>query len=467
MIFSALIFPLLTTQAQQLAQLEKQSVFDARMEKMFVASGDPGAGVRVVINGKVAYDKAFGVANEETKIPAKTSMSFEIGSLSKQFTSVSALMLVQEGKLSLSETIGSILPQVPEAWKSATIDQIMHHMSSIPDYEEIAAYDFYNAPRTNAEVLAQAAKKEPAFKPGERFDYSNTGYYLIGMVIEKRSGMPLSQFLRRRIFDKLGMKSTYADPPTSTPMTGYHSRTGKRVAQPPIAWSSSLGAGAIVSTLDDFMKWDAALYTEKLLPKNLLEKIWTPTKLNDGSVNSYGYGWFDTQFRGLKELNHSGQTNGFTCIYRRYPEKHCSVWAFTNTYDGGGVFSMARLALSRYLTSVNYALIPIPEDPDPTRTKQHVGLIALVANGGDDLSALAPNMKNVATEARFENTRKQIKGLIAVSDSYRFVRMVKITDPTVGEIQEYLYRQANPDGDKYWNLRFNMGLLTGLTVENQ
>ena len=463
MMITAILFPLFSASAQ----LQSQAAFDTRMEKMFVASGVPGAGVRVAINGKIAYDKAFGVANEDTKIPAKTSMSFEIGSLSKQFTSVSALMLVQDGKLSLSETIGSILPQIPDSWKSATIDQIMHHMSGIPDYEAIATYDFYNANRTNEEVIAQAAKHELNFKPGEKFSYSNTGYYLIGMVIEKRSGMPLSQFLRRRIFDKLGMKSTYADPPTSTPMTGYHSRTGKRVAQPPIAWSSSLGAGAIVSTLDDFMKWDEALYTEKLLKKDLLSKIWTPTKLNDGSVNSYGYGWFDAKFRGLKELNHSGQTNGFTCIYRRYPEKHCSVWAFTNTYDGGGVFSMARLALTHSLTSINYAMIPIPEDPDPARTKQHTGLMSLVANGGDDLSGLATGMKNIATEARFESTRKQIRSLLAVSDSYRFVRVIKTNDSTSGEVEDFLYRQANPDGDKFWNLRFAKGLLISLYVENE
>ncbi|MEI8282669.1 MAG: serine hydrolase domain-containing protein [Armatimonadota bacterium] len=462
MIFSALLIPILAVPAQ----LEPQSVFDARMEKLFVASGVPGAGVRVVINGKIAYDKAFGVANDTTKLPAKTSMSFEIGSLSKQFTSVSALMLVQEGKLSLSETIGSILPQVPESWKSATIDQIMHHMSGIPDYEEIATYDFYNEPRTNDEVIAQAAKHELDFQPGEKFNYSNTGYYLIGMVIEKRSGMPLSQFLRRRIFDKLGMKSTYADPPTSTPMTGYHSRTGARVAQPPIAWSSSLGAGAIVSTLDDFMKWDAALYTEKLLPKNLLEKIWTPTKLNDGSVNSYGYGWFDAQFRGLKEHNHSGQTNGFTCIYRRYPEKHCSVWAFTNTYDGGGVFGMARSAMSRVMPSINLDLIPIPNDPDPARTQQHVGLISLLANGGEDLSALSPNLKNVATEARYEGMRKQIKSMMSVSNSYNFVRVVKTSDPKAGDFEEFTYRQTSPEGNKFWNLKFNKGLLVGLTVDN-
>ena len=124
---------------------------------------------------------------------------------------------------------------------------------------------------------------------------------------------------------------------------------------------------------------------------------------------------------------------------------------------------MSRLALTRYLTVLNYALIPIPNDPDPVRTRGHIGLIALVVNGGDDLSALGPSMKNLATDAQFETRRKQIKALMAVSDTYRFVRRVNIGS----EMEDFLYRQTNPDGDKYWNLRFNKGLLVRLTVENQ
>lgn len=450
-----------------LTQVETQAAFDKRLEKQFVASGVPGAAVRVAIKGKVVYQRAFGFSNEETKAPMKVSDSFEIGSLSKQFTSVSALMLVQEGKLSLSEKIGAIIPEIPESWRSATIDQVMHHMSGIPDYEEIATYDFYNAPRTSAEVITQGAKKEPAFKPGDKFDYSNTGYYLISMVVERRSGMPMSQFLRRKVFDKLGMKSTYAEPATSKLVTGYHSRTGKRVAQPPIAWSSSMGAGAIVSTLDDLMKWDEGLYTEKLLRKDLLEKIWTPTKLNDGSENSYGYGWFATNFRGIKELNHSGQTNGFTCLYRRFPDQHCSVWAFTNTYGGDVVFNLVRPAVVRFIAPVSYPRLPIPIDPDPARTKRHILALTQAANGGEDLSLLAPNMKSFATEEKSEPNRKFVKQYMAVSPEFRFVRMTKRTSPTYGEVEDFLYRQTNPEGDKYWTLGFANGLMVSVRMEDE
>lgn len=462
---SALLYASLLFQDQP--KLESQASFEQRLQKMFTASGSPGAGVRIAINGKIVFQRAFGYADEEKKIPAKITDAFEIGSVSKQFTAVCALMLVKEGKLNLSEKLGDILPQVPDSWKSATIDQILHHMSGIPDYEEIATYDFYNKPVSNQDVIDQAKKKEPTFKPGDKFEYSNTGYYLVGMVIEKRSGMPMSQFLRKRVFDKVGMKSTYAEPPTSKAQTGYHSRTGKRVAQPPIAWSSSLGAGAIVSTLDDMMKWDAALYGDKLLPQSLLSKIWTPTKLNDGSTNPYGYGWFDGKFRGVKEQNHSGQTNGFTCFYRRFPDQKCSVIAFTNTYGGDVVFGLAKTALVRYLKDVSYAQLPIPTDPNPAATERNLKALSQAGNGGEDLSLLAPNMKAFATEEKSKPSRDAIKEYLAASKDFRFLRVTKRDTPSFGEVEEYLYRQSNPNGDTFWTLGFAKGLMVTVRMEDE
>lgn len=134
--------------AQQ-PQLETQLAFDARLDTLFAKGGTPGAAVRVAINGKTVYQRAFGYANEATKAPMKVTDAFEIGSVSKQFAAVCALMLVKEGKLNLSEKLGDVIPEVPTSWKSATIDQILHHMSGIPDYEEIATYDFYNKKATN------------------------------------------------------------------------------------------------------------------------------------------------------------------------------------------------------------------------------------------------------------------------------------------------------------------------------
>ncbi|HLO98121.1 MAG TPA: serine hydrolase domain-containing protein [Fimbriimonas sp.] len=452
---------------QRPPQIEPQAAFDARLDSIFSKSGAPGAGLRVAIKGKTVYQRAFGYADEAKKTPMKLSDSFEIGSLSKQFTAVCALMLVKDGKLDLSEKLGDIIPKVPPAWKSATIDQILHHMSGIPDYEEIATYDFYNKKASNQDVIDQARKKEPAFKPGERFEYSNTGYYLVGMVVEKRSGIPMSQFLRKRVFDKVGMKSTYAEPSTSKPATGYHSRTGSRVAQPPIEWSSTLGAGGIVSTLDDLVKWDNALYTEKLLPRALLDKLWKTTKFNNGTTNTYGYGWFVGNFRGVNEQEHSGQTNGFTCVYRRFPDQKCSVWAFTNTYGGDVVFGLAQPALIRYLDAVNYAKAPFSASENGERTARHLQALTQATGVGSDYSLLAPNMKSFATEAGSAPSRDAINKYLSESKEFRFLRLIPRESPSFGKVELYVYRQLASPADRYWSLAFANGLLISVRMEDE
>lgn len=450
-------------------QVESLTDFESRLDKTFASSRLPGGGVRAVKDGKVLFDRAFGVADIEKKTPASTAMAFEIGSLSKQFTAVAALILVQEKKLRLEETLGEAMPELPVAWQKATIDQVLHHMSGIPDYEEIAEYDFYNLPRKPQDIFDQATKKKPDFAPGEKFYYSNTGYFIISLIIEKRSGMSIGQFLKRRLFQPLGMNSTYADekPSSVKAMTGYHSRTGIRVAQPPIAWTSTLGAGGIVSTLDDLVKWDQALYTDNLVKKDLLAKIWTPTKFNDGKVNAYGYGWFESRFRGVRELNHSGQTNGFTCIYRRYPDQHFSVWSFTNSYGGGGVFSLARAVITRFLPEANFAVMVASKDNNASRTAGHMEAIKQAVIGKGDLALLAANMKDFATADRTVETRKTLQNILGKSETFQFLRVRQRRTPIGDEIDDYLYRQVIPNGNQYWTLGFNKGLLVSLFVEDE
>lgn len=448
-------------------QVQSQTEFDQRMDRLFAASKVPGAVIRMVKDGKTVYERSFGMADEEKKTPVTGKMAFEIGSLSKQFVAVAALQLVQAGKLRLSEKVGDIVPTLPEAWKGATLDQVLHHMSGIPDYEEIATYDFYNLPRKPQEIIDQAMKKEPAFKPGEKFEYTNTGYFLISMVVEKRAGMPLAQYMKSRLFEPLGMNSTFTDakPESVTAMRGYHSRSGIRVAQPSIAWTSTLGAGGIVSTLDDMAKWDEALYGDKLIPKDLLAKIWTPTKLNSGQTNTYGFGWVVGSFRGLKELNHSGQTNGFTCVYRRFPDQHTTVLAACNTYDGN-VFGVARAASIRYVPGLNYAALPISDKQDGDQLKKHFDLVRSACNGAaSDL--MMPGIRDFTTAARFAETRKELLGYLNSSNDLKFVRVITRTTSSGVQVKDYLYRQAVSGGVKFWTVGFAGDQMAGLLVEDE
>lgn len=448
---------------------ESQADFDRRLDRMFAKSGLPGGAIRVAKNGKTLYQRAFGVTDVETKVKTKESAAFEIGSLSKMFIATAALILVQEGKLSLDEKLGAILPDVPESWRSATIDQVLHHISGIPDYEEIAGYDFYNLARQPKEIIEQAAKAQPKFKPGDQFEYSNTGYFLVSMVVEKRSGMPIGRFLHQRIFEPLKMESTYADVKSAKaqPMTGYHSRTGTRVKQPPIVWTSTLGAGGIISTMDDLVKWDEALYTDKLVKQDLLAKIWTPAKLNNGQESNYGYGWVTTTFRGVKELNHSGQTNGFTCLIRRYPDLRVTVLAFTNSYDGGGVFPLARSAFFRHVPNLSFTGLPVPTDPDPQRTKQNISLLNQAVFSQGDFSMMTPSVKEFATADRFADTRKELQGFLRLSPVFRFVRVTTRNLPSGGDVQEYLYRQTMSPRDKFWTIHISGSLLSGIQISDE
>jgi CubicO group peptidase (beta-lactamase class C family) len=445
----------------------QESAFDQELRKSFEQSGAPGAAVGVFREGKLVFTRAFGVANEEPKQPFKAEMQFEIGSLSKQFTAFSLLMLVSEGKLALGEKLGDILPGLPESWRGATVEQTLHHMSGIPDYEEIAGYDFYNSPRQPKEIIESAATKSPEFKPGEKFQYSNTGYFLLSMVAEKKSGMPLGKFLETRIFKPLGMADTYAETvPSRTRLPqGYHSRSGMRMPQPPIAWSSTLGAGGIVSTMADLAKWEASLHTEKLLSAAIRDRMFQPAKTLSGGTIDYGFGWGVETYRGLPRHTHSGQTNGFTCVISRVPSLKTMAVAFSNTYGGGVVFSLHRLALPHFNPELSYLSLEIPKDPDPARTALHLRALRQAALAEGDIGLLRPGVKDFATNPQFASERDRIKPMLEKLKSFRYIRSSKRKASTGQDLDEHLYRLDYDGGQVFWSLRFIEGLLTGLNWE--
>ncbi len=438
-------------------------VFEQKLEKLFQESGVPGAAVGVIQDGKITYSKAFGFADVEKKTPLSADMAFEIGSLSKQFTAVGILMLVQEKKLDLKDPISKHVPDLPESWRPATIEQTLHHMSGIPDYEEIAGYDFYNKPRSIQEIIDSAKSKEPAFKPGEKFYYSNTGYVLLSNIIERKAGIPVGEFFEKRVFAPVGMTSTYAitKPKHVTVPTGYHSRTSSRVAQPPIAWTSSLGAGAIVSTLNDMAKWDASLYTTKLLPDDLRNKLWETTKTTDDKPVLYGFGWFMDTFRGTPYQNHSGQTNGFTCFYNRFPGKRMSVIGFTNTY-GGSIWEMVKATTLHADPGLSYKSWFAQPDSEPGRAQQHLKAIRQAVFSEGDLKLLGPGLQNFAKNERFATTRDSLKKPLDTTKTFTLLR-----HKTGTPVEEFIYRHTYEGGEYFWTVRLNNGLLSSLSWEDE
>jgi CubicO group peptidase (beta-lactamase class C family) len=446
--------------------LSAPATFEQSLEARFTASGTPGTVVAAFKDDKLVFSRAFGVADVASKAPMKPEMAFEIGSLSKQFTATVLLTLVRDGKLALSDHLGDILSDLPEAWRTATIEQTLHHMSGIPDYEEIAGYDFYNVAREPSEVINVAGTMPLDFPHGDNYKYSNTGYYLLSMVAEKRGGQPMSKLLDERIFRPLGMTETYTEtaPATKTAATGYHSRSGTRAAQPPIAWSSTLGAGGIVSTIRDLGKWDAALYTEKILPASLRDKMWESATSSKGTTINYGFGWLMGTYRGVVRQNHSGQTNGFTCFYNRFPSLHFSVIAFTNTYDGD-VFGLSGLVMPHFAPELSYLSMAIPEDPDASATERGRKALHQAAFGDEDTALLQPGMKDFATKPDFAKLRDEIKPFLATAKSFRFLRKTMRKSQSGADVEEFLYRLDYEGGQVFLTMRFTDGLLGSLNWE--
>lgn len=449
-----------------LASPQPNSAFDKALVGSFTASGTPGSVVAVFKNDQLIFCRTFGIENEATKSPMRDDLAFEIGSLSKQFTAVVLLTLVRDGKLSLSDKLGDIIPDLPEGWRIATVEQTLHHMSGIPDYEAIAGYDFYNKEREPQEIIASASSKPMDFAPGEKYNYSNTGYYLLSMVAEKKGGKSLNDLLVERIFRPLNMTDTYAGnlPSRKTTPVGYHSRSGKRAPQPRIAWSSTLGAGGIVSTVRDLGKWDASLYTEKILPANLRDKMWESTKTTRGEEVNYGFGWVMGTYRGVARQNHSGQTNGFTCYYNRFPSLHYSVIAFTNTYDGD-IFAMSGLAMAHFAPELSYLSLPVPPDPEPTATERSMKALRQAAFAEGEMSLLRPGIKDFATKADFAKDRDEIKGFLNETTSFKFLKKTMRKSSTGQDVEEYFYRHDFKGGQVFWTLRFIEGLLGGMNWE--
>ena len=463
---TAALFVLVLIGLRPAPQLSEKA-FTQKIGEQLAACGAPGAALEVFRDGRVIHRQAAGVADVESGAPYSVEHAFEIGSLSKQFTATALLMLVAEGKLALADPIGAHLPDLPEAWRSATVEQVMHHVSGIPDYEAIVGYDFYDEQRDPLEILDAADSKQPAFRPGDRFDYSNTGYFVLSLIVERESGRAFDRFLEERLFAPLEMRATYTSsrPDGVTVATGYHARSGTRAAQPPIAWSSTLGAGGIVSTLADMLRWDEALYGERLLSAPLRAKLWEPIRANDGSTIPYGGGWILDRQRGVECLSHSGQTNGFTCNYLRFPEQHLSVIAHANSY-GTGLSAVARAAAAHFLPELNYYVLPVPEDRDPETTEEHWLALRQAVLGEGELDLLAGGMRDFATSERFAALREPLGSRLETSRSFRFLRVQPFEDGAK-ETDEFLYRQAHEGGETFWAMRFADGLLVSLDWQDE
>jgi len=320
----------------------------------------PGCVVMVGKNDKVIYRKAFGLANTELNISMQPGMLFRIGSMTKQYTAIAVLQLVEQGKISLDDSIQKYIKDFPSKGYTITIENLLTNTSGIKDYlSEISNPSKQKESYTPKDGVDYIKDDSLNFKPGSDYKYSNSNFYLLGYIIELVSGETYEKYLQENVLDKAGLKNTfYIDPTINIPdmSQGYSKLDGKieKATLQPIDIMYS--AGGLVSNADDIYKWHQALYNHQLVKKETLDKATTPFRFPDGTFSEYGYGWFIKNIDGSKTIEHSGSTDGFQSDEIYLPNENVFVVALYNCYEADMDWQVltndiARVALGKPLNN--------------------------------------------------------------------------------------------------------------------
>jgi CubicO group peptidase (beta-lactamase class C family) len=294
-------------------------------------TGDvPGASVLVLRDGEPVVREGYGLADVEARTPATSTTNYRLASVTKQFTAASILLLAEDGRLKLDDHVRKWLPSLPKAGEPVTIRHLLTHTSGLIDYEDVIPETF-KPQLHDADVLRLLESQDRTyFKPGSSYRYSNSGYALLALIVERASGRTFATFLRERIFQPLGMSNTvaYEDgiSSVSNRAFGYTQEQGSWNRTDQSQTSAVLGDGGIYSSIDDLAKWDAALYDGRLLRQSSWQAAFTPATHTDEPAVDYGFGWRITG----ETLWHSGETVGFRNVMVRYPKRHLTVVVLTN-----------------------------------------------------------------------------------------------------------------------------------------
>ena len=300
----------------------------------FNADSVPGASVLVVQDGRVALANAYGMADLENGVPAATGTNYRLASLTKQFTATAVLLLVRDGKLALDTSLTEVLPEFPDYGRSITLRHLLTHTSGVPDYEPFVS-DTQSWQVKDSDVLDILMRTDGTdFPPGSTYNYSNSGYALLALVVERASGQSFADVLHDRIFEPLGMVGTVAfeEDVSTVPNRAFGytiaDRQITRTDQSPT--SAVLGDGGVYASVEDLAKWDDALARGLVLDSAEWREATTPARLTDGSETEYGFGWFVDSYRGRPRHRHGGDTRGFNNVIMRFPDDGVTIVVLTN-----------------------------------------------------------------------------------------------------------------------------------------
>jgi CubicO group peptidase (beta-lactamase class C family) len=318
--------------AQTLSKRYEKKI-DSIIQTKFGNKNEPGGVFLITQNGKNLYRKAFGKANLELNVNMTPDNVFQIGSMTKQFTAIAILMLEQEGKLNVNDPVSQYIKDYPNGDK-ITIHHLLTHTSGIKDFTKIKSLSTIAQKEMKPEEIVNFFKNEPVdFAPGEKFDYNNSGYVVLGYIIELVSGTSYEDFIKKNIFDKIGMShSYYASDRKVIPQRayGYHQKEQGFVNKTVISFSIPFSSGSLMSTADDMLKWQQALNQNLLLNSKETQKAFQKYKLNNGEEFTYGYGWHLKDINGVPDLEHGGSVFGFKSMGVYIPSEDIYVIGLSN-----------------------------------------------------------------------------------------------------------------------------------------
>ena len=357
---------------------------EAQIRAELEATWAPGCAVAVVKGGQVVYSGGLGLADIEHQAAVTPSTIFQVGSVTKQFTAVLTLMLVDEGKLTLEDPLSKWLDGIPDEWKPVTIRQLLAHQSGItpytadPEFRKAACREF-----SQAEILAFAASKPMRFAPGKSVGYSNTNHYLLGMIIEKITGKSYCDVVAERIATPLGMTSTRCLDPGAivrNRAAGYTGRSAElaRHAEP-VSASQGGGSGILASTIEDMVKWGVALQGGKLLRPERMRQLGTIATLADGTETTYGLGWVLEQSGSHRAWVQSGSLPGYNAAILRLPDDDLFVVAMVNS-DMVSAGHVAMQVAGLWYPTLKSSTSPTA-DPDPALTTRLRALMVALPTG--------------------------------------------------------------------------------------
>jgi len=314
----------------------------------YSAPGAPGASVIVIRRGRVVFERGYGLSDVQSGTRATPVTNYRLASLTKQFTATAVMLLAAEGRLAYDDPLSRWLPDLPAHARGVTIRHLLNHTSGLWDYEDFVP-DTQTYQVKDLDCLRLIGRAESLyFPPGSAYRYSNTGYALLALVVERASGMPFARFVDRRIFRPLGMRNSVAfeEGVSTVRSRAYgHSRSGdgwRRTDQSNT--SAVLGDGGIYTSVRDLVRWDRALERHTLVSAAAQREAWTPATLTNGQRTGYGFGWYLGREGERVRVWHTGETRGFRNAILRYPDERLTVIVLTNRNESPPLGIAERIA---------------------------------------------------------------------------------------------------------------------------